>query len=193
MPSASSDSPSAVLSQRLLEKARLDDTSALGRLFHQSLSGLRRWTHRQFPAWLRSASDTADLVQDAILHTLQRLDVVDIQGKRALSAYLRQAVRNRIRDEHRRIARRGVSEELSETLIDSAPSPLDRAVASEVEARYRAALAEMRARDRALIVAHVELGYTHEQLACMTGRSSNAARMALHRAIHRLVKRLRDV
>jgi RNA polymerase sigma factor (sigma-70 family) len=193
MSSASSESPSAALSQRLLERARLDDSSTLGRLFHQSLSGLRRWAHRQFPAWLRSASDTTDLLQDAVLHTIQRLDLVEIRGKRALSAYLRQAVRNRIRDEHRRIARRGVSEELSETLIDSAPSPLDRAVASELEARYRAALAQMRPRDRALIVAHVELGYTHEQLGCMTGRSANAARMALQRAIRRLVKRLRDV
>jgi DNA-directed RNA polymerase specialized sigma24 family protein len=43
-----------------------------------------------------------------------------------------------------------------------------------------------------LIVAHVELGYSHAQLGCMTGRSSNAARMALRRAIGRLAERMRE-
>ena len=193
MPVASSESTSAAISQRLLARARLGDSSALGRLFSRSLSGLRRWVHRQFPAWVRTASDTADLLQDAVLHTIHRLDVVDIRGTRALSAYLRQAVRNRIRDEHRRIARWGVAELISDTLVDSAPSPFDRAVVSELEERYRTALAQMRPGDRALIVAHVELDYTHEQLECMTGRSSNAARMALQRAIRRLAARMNDV
>jgi DNA-directed RNA polymerase specialized sigma24 family protein len=60
-----------------------------------------------------------------------------------------------------------------------------------METRYRAALDRLGARDRELIVAHVELDYTHEQLGCMIGRSRNAARMALHRAIGRLARQMR--
>jgi RNA polymerase sigma factor (sigma-70 family) len=76
--------------------------------------------------------------------------------------------------------------------VQPAPSPLDELLADERQARYRAALARLRPRDHELIVAHVELDYTHQQLGCMTGRSPNAARMALERAIRRLAEEMRD-
>jgi DNA-directed RNA polymerase specialized sigma24 family protein len=85
-----------------------------------------------------------------------------------------------------------VHDTLSERLVDQSPSPLDRALIQEQDARYRAALARLGLRDRELIVAHVELGYTHAQLGCMTGRSRNAARMALERAVRRLAAQMRD-
>ena len=81
---------------------------------------------------------------------------------------------------------------LSETLADPAASPLERAMTSEMQARYQAALARLSRPDQELIVAHVELDYTHEQLGCMMGRSRNAARMALRRAIDRLAEQMRD-
>ena len=60
------------------------------------------------------------------------------------------------------------------------------------EMRYRAALASLNTSDRELIVAHVELEYTHAQIGCMTGRSPNAARMALQRAVGRLAARMAE-
>jgi RNA polymerase sigma factor (sigma-70 family) len=128
-----------------------------------------------------------------VLQTLRRGHTLDLRSREALAAYLREAVRNRIRDEHRRFARRGIHDRSSDTLVDKAPSPLDRALAQERDARYRAALARVSPQDRELIVAHVELDYTHEQLGCMTGRSRNAARMALERAVRRLAEQMRDV
>jgi RNA polymerase sigma factor (sigma-70 family) len=130
-------------------------------------------------------------VQDATLRTLERLRAFDPKCRHALGAYLREAVSNRIRDEHRRVARRGVPQALSDERADSSPSPLDRAATAEMESRYRAALAHLDAADQELIVAHIELDYTHEQLGCMTGRSPNAARMALRRAIGRLAAHMR--
>jgi RNA polymerase sigma factor (sigma-70 family) len=109
-----------------------------------------------------------------------------------LAAYLRQAVQNRIRYEHRRVARRGTPEAPSEMLVDPVPSPLDRVITREMETRYRSALMRLTSAERELIVAHVELDYTHKQLGCMTGRSPNAARMALQRAVRRLVEQMRD-
>jgi RNA polymerase sigma factor (sigma-70 family) len=179
-------------SQRLLDRARIGDRTAFGRLIGRCLPGLTRWAHRRLPGWARTAADTTDLVQDAVLRTLQQTRTLDLRSRRALAAYLREAVQNRIRDEHRRIARRGVHATLADTLVDRAPSPLDRTLNQEQDARYRAALARLSPRDRELVVAHVELDYTHAQLGCMTGRSRNAARMALERAVRRLAAQMRD-
>lgn len=161
-------------------------------LVARCVPALRRWTHGRLPRWARTCHDTLDLVHDAVFHTILKSDGLDLRSRRALSAYLRQAVRNRLRDEHRRFAVRGPSEPLPEALPDRSPSPLDRLVTHEEQRRYRAALARLGRRDRELIVAHVELECTHEQLACMIGRTRNAARMALQRAIARLAERMRD-
>src|SRR5204863_9159901 len=96
------------------------------------------------------------------------------------------------RDQHRRIGRRGMPPRLSDTPADSMPPPLDRAITSAMEARYRAALDRLTPLDREVIVAHLELDYSHEQLGCMLGRSRDAARMALRRAIGRLAEQMRD-
>ena len=179
-------------SRRLLDRARTGDRSALGRLVGRCLPALKRWAHRRLPQWVRTAADTTDLVQDAVLRTLRQTRSFDVRSRHALAAYLREAVQNRIRDEHRRIARRGVHDTLTDTLADRGPSPLEQTLTREQDARYRAALAQLSPGDRELIVAHVELDYTHAQLGCMTGRSPNAARMALERAVRRLAAQMRD-
>lgn len=141
---------------------------------------------------MRSAADTNDVVQDAVLGTLARLDAFQPQGRRALASYLRTAVRNRIADEHRRAARWIASAVPLDALPDEALSPLQRVIGAEAERRYRGALARLSSRDQQLIVAHFELDYSHAQLGCMIGRSPHAARMALTRAIARLAARMRD-
>lgn len=188
-PKGSSSTPSS----RLIARARQGDRTALGRLVGRCVPQLERWAHRRLARWVRTVADTPDVVHDAILHTLRRSDRIDLRSQQALAAYLRKAVDNRIKDEHRRFATRGDHDPLSDALIDSAPSPLERTLVLEREARYRSALMRLDAPDRELIVAHVELDYTHAQLACMSGRSPNAARMALRRAICRLAEEMNDV
>lgn len=182
-------------SARLLSRARRGDQSALGALVARHLTPLQRWARGRLPRWARTMADTADLVQDAILNTLQRLHTFEPQGHGALRAYLRRAVENRINDEHRRIARRGTADELDEAMPDlMRPSPLDEAIGSETEARYRAALARLRPLDRQLIVARVELGYTPQQLALLGKfRKADSARVALHRAMVRLADEMTRV
>src|SRR5690349_16817707 len=105
---------------------------------------------------------------------------------------LRQAVPNQIRDDHRRFERRGAHDALAETLPDPGLSPFDEASHGEVKRRYSAALARLRPADQELVVAHLELGYSHDQLGCMTGKRTNSARMALRRALDRLAEAMRD-
>jgi RNA polymerase sigma factor (sigma-70 family) len=191
-PDSQAAESSTSLSRRRVERAPLGNSQALSRLVSRCLPGVTRWAHRRLPRWVRTADDTSDLVQEAALQTIRKLHTFDVQSRDALGAYLREAVRNRIRDEHRRFARRGVHDAPADALVDPSPSPLDEAITRERQARYRAALARLRRQDRELIVAHVELDYTHEQLGCMTGRSRNAARMALERAVRQLAEQMRD-
>lgn len=193
-PNGASTPPLDHSSSRLLARAKLGDASALGRLVSRHLPALRRWAHGRLNRWARGAADTTDLVHDALWHTIRRIDSFERRGPGALGAYLRQAVLNRIRDEQRRVMRRGVVRSLSETgktIADGSPSPLDAVLAHELEARYRAALNKLSDDDRELVVAHIELDYSHEQLGCMTGRSRDAARMALQRAVRRMADHLR--
>ena len=174
---------------QLLRRARAGDRRALDELFARHLPALRRWAHGRLAGWARTALDTADIIQDAALQTFRRLGSFEPQGERALQAYLRQAVQNRITDEYRRISVRGLGEELDDEVTDHGPSPHDSAVAAQIEERYRRALATLPPQDQELIAARVELGYSHEQLALLTGRRSvDAARMALKRALVKLAE-----
>jgi RNA polymerase sigma factor (sigma-70 family) len=182
--------PLATTSGHLLARARLGDTNALGRLLHRYLPRLQRIAHGRLPRWVRTAADTADIVHDAIARTLARFGSLDLPEPAAFAAYLTESVRNRIRDEHRRFARRGMAADA--TVIDSAPSPLDQQIARDVESRYLTALARLAPLDQYLFVGHVELDYNHDQLGHMTGRTRNAARMALQRAMARLAKEMQQ-
>ena len=184
--------PLTQTSDRLIALARAGERGAIGALLARCVPGLRRWTHGCVPRWMRAAADTGDLVQDAVLATLSRLDAFQPQGRRALAGYLRTAVRNRLIDEHRRARRWSVVPDGFDDLPDGTPSPLRAAIDAETRRRYRAALARLSRSDQELIVGHFDLDYSHAQLGCMTGRSPHAARMALTRAIARLAARMRD-
>ena len=187
-----SDAPDAsTTSLRLFWRARAGDHDALNLLFERLVGPLRRWTHGRLPAWARGAADTSDLVQEAVVGTLSRLGDFDPRQRGALQAYLRQAVRNRINDEIRRLTRRGAPVELDENDFESRESPLVDAIEEEERARYLAALDRLPAPERELVVARVELGYSYEQVALMAGRHTpDAARVAVRRAILRLAQEM---
>ena len=71
---------------------------------------------------------------------------------------------------------------------------LEAAVGSEAVARYEAALQRLRDEERELIVARLEMQLTYAEVAAATGKpSSNAARMAVTRAVARLIEEMGDV
>jgi RNA polymerase sigma-70 factor (ECF subfamily) len=180
-------------SRDLLDRARDGDRSALGSLVRRNMSHLRKWAHGRLPQWARQMSDTADLVQEALLQTFQRLDQFENRGKGALQAYLRQAVTNRIRDELRRVARRPVMErdESAANVSDHGASPFDAALDADRDRKYKAALATLSEEERLLVVARVELGYNYEQLALVSNRAtSEAARLAVRRAVLKVAQRM---
>lgn len=180
-------------SLRLLRRAQAGDRGALDDLFSQQASSLRRWAHGRLPGWARHLADTGDLVQDVLMATFRRLDDFEPRRQKALQSYLRQAVRNQIRDVLRRAQVRSGAEPVELDHLPGRESPFRDAVDAETRQRYSMALAQLDADERELIVGHVELGFSHEQLALSSGKpSADAARMALRRSLLKLATKMRD-
>jgi RNA polymerase sigma-70 factor (ECF subfamily) len=173
---------------RLLEKVRGGDGEALGALLGRLLPSLNRWAKGRLPAWARHAGDTADMVQDAVLNALPRLDRFEPRRRKALRAYLQTSVRNRIRDEIRRADVRDAGVHKLDAPAPT-PTPFDALAEEQQRRRYLAGLERLSAAERELVVARVEMGWSYEQIAFVTGRrSADAARMAIKRAIQRLAE-----
>ena len=178
-------------SAELFARAVRGDASAVGALFATQIPALRRWASGRLPRWARDIADTTDLIQDAMLQTFRRFDRIDLRGRRALQGYLREAVQNRIFDELRRFSRRPPADPLDERAPALAPSPLTEAIDAENRQRYLAALRRLTGDQRELVVGRIELGYSYEQLALLSGRATpDAARVALRRALLRLAEEM---
>jgi RNA polymerase sigma-70 factor (ECF subfamily) len=181
---------SALTSLALLRLAQQGERDALDELFARYAPFLRRLAHGRMPHWARASAETADLVQDTLLHVFRRIDHFEPRGNGAMRAYLRQALHNRILNVRRDATRRPMAASLDDfDVADDTPSPLDQFLSDEDRARYLRALDELRPEDRDAIVGRIELGYSYEQLSVVLGKpSADAARMVVRRAVVRLAE-----
>jgi RNA polymerase sigma factor (sigma-70 family) len=171
----------------LVLQARAGDRMALEALLERCLPPLKRWAHGRLPAHARGSLDTGDLVQEAALHVLARLDKFEPRHVGAMQAYLRMSVINRIRDEIRKVGRRPEAVELPDDAPSDATSPLEAAIRDEAYARYRKALQQLRTRDREMVVARIEVQWSIAEIAQRFGMASvDAARVAVSRSLKRL-------
>jgi RNA polymerase sigma-70 factor (ECF subfamily) len=177
---------------QLVDRVKRGDQDALAVLMGRFLPRLQRWASGRLPGGVRDLADTSDLVQDVLLQSFQKIEGQDFDRLGALQAYLRQAILNRIRDEFRKARRRPDVSELESAHADQGPSPLEAAIGRQALDRYEAVLAGLRPGDREAIIARIELGFTYDEVAELLGKpTANAARMAVERALARLVERLR--
>lgn len=173
----------------VLERARQGDGSAARVLIERTLGPLRRWARGKLPFYARASANTEDVVQDAVLRALARVEHFEHRSVDGMQAYLRESVRNRIRDEVRRVTRRGIGEELPDSLQDRTYSPLEQLIMKERSERYLAALRTLKPNDRLAIIFRLEHHHSFEEIAQKLGKSSpDAARMAVTRAVKRLAE-----
>ena len=177
----------------LVLSARNGNRTALEALLERCIPQLRRWTHGRLPAHARGTLDTGDLVQEAAMHVLARLDKFEPRHVGAMQAYLRMSVINRIRDEIRKVGRRPESVELTAEPPADDTSALESLIEAEAYDRYRRALEKLRPRDREMIVARIELQWTIPEIAQRFGMASaDAARVAVSRSLKRLTAQLSE-
>lgn len=171
----------------LLHRVHAGDATALGALIERYRPRLVRWASGRLPPHVRHLAETQDLVQDTLVQAFRRIGSMEIRGEGALQAYLRQVLLNVIRQEIRKVRSRPAAEALQQDRESAQPSPLEEAIGGALLARYDEALERLRESDRELVIAHVEFGFSHPELATAFGKpSANAARMALQRALMQL-------
>ena len=171
----------------LIMRARTGDAAAVEAILQRCLPSLKRWAHGRLPAAARGHLDTGDLVQDAAMNAIARLDTFEPRHVGAMQAYLRQSVMNRIRDEVRRFTRRPTPVELPEDYKSEEPSPEEHAIREQTYARYRAAMNTLKPRERELVIARVEAQWSAAEIAEHFGFNTvDGARMAVNRAMQRL-------
>jgi len=193
-PEADSSEPTLLSDEPTIElvlSARTGDRAALEALLERCLPPLKRWAHGRLPAHARGTFDTGDLVQDAAMHVLARLDKFEPRHVGAMQAYLRMSVINRIRDEIRRVGRRPEAVELTAEPPSDVTSPLEAAIREEAYERYRTGLEKLRTRDREMVVARIEVQWSIQEIAQRFGMNSvDAARVAVSRSLKRLTAQI---
>jgi RNA polymerase sigma-70 factor (ECF subfamily) len=141
--------------------------------------------------WARSGLDTHDLVQETLANVLGRLRSFKPRHEAAFQAYVRQALMNRVRDEVRRARRRLPKDALDPAKAATTPSPLEQAIGREALARYESALQRLKPEERATIIARLEMGFSHAEIANALGKpSAAAAHMMVTRALVRLAREM---
>lgn len=178
----------------LINRVKAGDDAARERLVARCIPPLRRWARGRLPSYARDMLDTEDLVQEAVIAALGRIQGFEARREGALQAYLRQALANRIKDVIRYKRRRPLQTELPEDARDQGESPLEQVIGLENTERYEAAMLRLRDTDREAIIARVELRYSYQELAVALGKpSADAARVAVARAVYRLAREITNV
>ena len=171
----------------LVSRARGGDMPAMEALLQRCLPPLKRWAHGRLPPAARGRLDTGDLVQEAALHVLGNLGTFEPRHVGAMQAYLRQSIVNRICDEVRRIGRQPPPLELPADHPGDRTTPEEDVIRAEKYEHYREALSQLTPKDRAIIVARIEMQWSLAEIAHRHGLPSvDAARMAVNRAVKRL-------
>lgn len=191
--SAASPKEEKLSTKSLLERHRQGHADAADRIFKRLLPQLYRFGRGRLPHFVRGAVDTADVVQDVSVKMLRLFDRFEAHRSGDLAAYARQAFRNRVRDEIRRVRTRGTPETLPEVAAPEGRDAVDLIQLQEDYAFYERALSRLPERDRRLIDARVHLGLSYKQVAELHAYPSpDAARMACRRALDRLEEVVRE-
>ena len=178
-------------SMTLVRRAQAGDEDACNELCARYLPRLTRWAHGRLPASARDALETRDLVQDTFIQVLRRLDGFEPRHPGALQGYLRRTLLNRIRDQVRRVQRRGVGQPLDPERPGHEPSPLEEAIGHETLEVYETALDRLRDVDREAVIMRIELGFEYAEIMEALGKPTVAAtQMAVSRALVRLAEEM---
>jgi RNA polymerase sigma factor (sigma-70 family) len=184
-------STSAASSFDLVQRANAGDQEARDTLFARYLPRLQRWAHGRVPPAARNALQSHDLVQDTLLRVLEGLPSFKPRHEGAFQGYVRTVLWNRIRDVARQYQRTGAPGPLDSDIEGHEHSPVDWAIFHETSDRYEAALERLREEERELIIARIEMGLPHAEIAAMFNKPSVAAvHMAVSRALVRLAEEM---
>lgn len=192
----------------LLERFHGGDAAALNELYSRYVTRVLAAVRARLGAELRKKVESWDIVQDAMLASLRNIGDFQYNSEGAFLKWLVQIVENRIRDQidhhhaERRDHRREVSVENvrspgSAASLDIAdrsgmPTPSQILMLNEDFALLEQALDQLPADVRELIIAVKLQSRTYQELADETGKSPDAVRMQVNRAMETLTAAYRQ-
>jgi RNA polymerase sigma-70 factor (ECF subfamily) len=189
----------------LLSQARAGDKRAFDRLFALCEGQLRRFVDLRLDPKLRPRVGASDVVQEAHLEAVRRLD--DFLDKPSLpfKLWLRQITLDRLlmmRRRHVGAARRSLAREaalpdgsscaLARQLIAAGSTPSQQFGREELGRRVREAVARLAEADREIILMRTFESLAFEEIACLLGVEAAAVRKRHGRALLRQHKILTD-
>ena len=189
----------------LLEEVRQGVSVALELLLARHRPAMHAVVEARLDAQVRARLDPSDLVQEAQLEVVRRMD--DFLERRPMPFHLwvRKTAYQRLlnaRRDHRQRARRSVDREvplpdrssllLVRPLLHGGPSPSQQAEARERADRIAHAVSGLAEADREILLMRHAEELSYEEIACLLEITPAAARKRYGRALIRLQKVLSD-
>jgi RNA polymerase sigma-70 factor (ECF subfamily) len=167
-----------------LRRAQEGDRDAFRELYRALHPPVYRFVSRR----LARREDAEDVVAQVFWSVLEGLARIDPR-RGTLFAYVLATARRAVIDHLRAHARAGAELD-AVPLVDPAPSPLERTLASEELAALRAALLDLDAEERELITMRFADGLRFAEIAQMLGLKEPAVRKRVSRTVRELRERL---
>ena len=139
---------------------------------------------------MQDPDDADDLVQDAFLRALERIDGFD--AERPFGPWFFRLLVNAGHDTHRRRSVRRTEPEAADAASQD-PSPLQETEGSEIRQRFAAALDGLPPRQRAIVWSFEVDGMTTDEIAGELGVAQVTVRWHLHQARRALREALGDL
>ncbi len=175
----------------LFFRARNGDLEAREKLWKRLRERLCRYAHGRLPKRLRGLVETEDVVQDALAQTFRRIDLFDPKHSGAFGVSLFLTIKRCLIDQHRFASRQPAAAETATSLVAEGLSPMEEAIEKEKLERVMTARNKLSDEDQALLHARLDLDLHWSDVALLFGKTSpDAARMAVERAVKRLVAKM---
>lgn len=180
-----------------IDEARRGSSEAFGELLEGCRQYLLLVANQEIDPGLAAKLGASDLVQDSFLEAQRDFRRFEGSSAEQWLAWLRQILRNNLRDAARRYSETGKRQVAREVPFSAAreprpdtetPSRLARRV--EQHESMRRALEQLPVHYREVIVLRNLRALPFRDVACRLGRSPEAARKLWNRAIHALAKEL---
>jgi RNA polymerase sigma-70 factor (ECF subfamily) len=179
--------------RELLPRARAGDREAREELFARFAPVLRRFLHARLPSHARGMSETQDLAQEVCAQALDSLDRFEYRGPGSFWCYLRRIGLNQVHLLARRLTPPTDEAVTYGRLGDEAPEvdPLGTLLGKELFAAFESAIESIPTVHRQAVLMRLELKLPYAAIAAECGyTSADAARMAVCRAMEKVVARL---
>ena len=182
----------------LYERAATGDVASLDHLLARYLPKLRAYVHTRLSSSVRARESSMDVVQSVCRELLAHRETFDFRGEERFRAWLFTAALNKLRDKHRfhRGERRDVRKErpgaASAEVVAGFATPSQDAMAVEAGSIVGAALDALSEDHREVITLARIVGLPHKVIAELLGRSEEATRQLLGRAMLQLARELRS-